>query len=144
MSTRDQYYHQGLAHFARRESDQAIAAFTRAIELDESYADAYMALAQSYNQQGMIDDAITTIKRAIALNRKEPLYHTSLSVLYRTKEMIPETEAHMGEAGHRAVPGVGIAGFCNACDCGREAGGYPVCHLRSDEHYRSVPRDRGG
>ena len=98
MSTRDQYYHQGLAHFARRESDQAIAAFTRAIELDESYADAYLALAQSYDQKGMIDDVITTIKRAIALNRKEPLYHASLSVLYRKKEMIPEAEAQMAEA----------------------------------------------
>ena len=55
-------------------------------------------MAQSYDQKGMIDDAITTIKRAIALNPKEPLYHTSLSVLYRKKGMIPEAEAEMAQA----------------------------------------------
>ena len=98
MSTRDQYFHQGLAHFVRRRSDEAIAAFTKAIKLDDGYAGAHMALAQSYDQKGMIDDAITTIKRAIALNPKEPLYHASLSVLYRKKEMIPEAEAQMAEA----------------------------------------------
>jgi tetratricopeptide (TPR) repeat protein len=70
----------------------------RRFELDDSYADGYMALAQSYDQKGMIDDAIATIKRAIALNPKEPLYHASLSVLYRKKEMIPEAEAQMAEA----------------------------------------------
>jgi hypothetical protein len=32
------------------------------------------------------------------LNPKEPLYHTSLSVFFRKKGMIPEAEAEMAEA----------------------------------------------
>ena len=98
MSTRGQYFDQGLTHFAKKESDQAIEAFRKAIELDSDYADAYMALAQAYDQKGMLDDAIATIKKAIGLNPKEPLYHTSLSVFYRKKGMIPEAEAEMAEA----------------------------------------------
>jgi Flp pilus assembly protein TadD len=98
MSTRDQHFDQGLTHFAKRESDQAIEAFQKAIALDPSYADAYMALAQAYDQKEMLDDAIATIKTAIGLNPKEPLYHTSLSVYYRKKGMIPEAEAEMAEA----------------------------------------------
>lgn len=98
MSTREQQYNQGLHHFAKMEGDEAIAAFKRAIDLDANYADAYMALAQAYDQKGMLDDAIATIKRGIELNPKEPLYHTSLSVLYRKKGMIPEAEAEMAEA----------------------------------------------
>ncbi|NIQ82597.1 MAG: tetratricopeptide repeat protein, partial [Anaerolineae bacterium] len=60
MSTRDQYYHEGLSHFAKQERDEAIAAFKRAIEADASFADGYLALAQTYDQKGMVDDAITT------------------------------------------------------------------------------------
>jgi Flp pilus assembly protein TadD len=98
MSTRDQFYHQGLGHFAKKEFDEAIATFKKVIELDGSFADAYLALAQTYDQKGTIDDAITSIKRAIELNPREPLYHTGLSVYYRKKGMIPEAEAEMAEA----------------------------------------------
>jgi Flp pilus assembly protein TadD len=46
----------------------------------------------------MLDDAITTIKRAIELNPQEPLNHTSLSVFYRKKGMIPEAEAEIAQS----------------------------------------------
>lgn len=98
MSTRQQYYIQGLNHFAKMESDEAIAAFKKAIELDPGYADTYLALAQAYDQKGLVDDAIPAIHKAVELNPKEPLYHTSLSVFYRKKGMIPEAEAEMAKA----------------------------------------------
>ena len=98
MSARDQSYREGLGHFAKKEYAEAIAAFKKVIEIDAGFADAYLALAQAYDQKGMLDDAIASIKRAIELNPKEPLYHTSLSVLYRKKGMIPEAEAEMAEA----------------------------------------------
>ncbi len=83
MSTRDQYYHQGLSHFAKKESDEALAAFKKAVGVDANFADGYLAMAQAYDQKGMIDDAIGSINRAIALNPKEPLYHNILSVIFR-------------------------------------------------------------
>ena len=98
MSTREACFNQGLNHFAKRENDEAIAAFKKAIDLDAEYADAYLGLAQTYDQKGLTDEAITTIARAIELNPKEPLYHTSLSVFYRKKGMIPEAEAEMAQA----------------------------------------------
>ena len=98
MSARDQSYREGLGHFAKKEYTEAIAAFKKVIEVDASFADAYLALAQAYDQEGMLNDAIASIKSAIELNPKEPLYHTSLSVLYRKKGMIPEAEAEMAEA----------------------------------------------
>ena len=98
MSTRDQLYNQGLSHFAKKESDEALAAFKKAVGVDANFADGYLAMAQAYDQKGMIDDAIASINRAIALNPKEPLYHTSLSVFFRKKGMIPEAEAEMAEA----------------------------------------------
>ncbi|MEE8283307.1 MAG: tetratricopeptide repeat protein, partial [candidate division NC10 bacterium] len=85
MSTREQYFSLGLNHFAKMESDEAISAFKKAVDVDANFADAYLALAQAYDQKGMLDDAITTIKRAIELNPQEPLNHTSLSVFYRKK-----------------------------------------------------------
>jgi Flp pilus assembly protein TadD len=98
MSTREACFNQGLNHFAKMESDEAIAAFKKAIDLDANYADAYLGLAQAYDQKGLTDDAVTTITRAIELDPKEPLYHTSLSVFYRKKGMIPEAEAEMAQA----------------------------------------------
>lgn len=98
MSARDQAYREGLGHFAKKEYTEAVAAFKKVTELDGSFADVYLALAQTYDQMGMGDDAITSIKKAIALNPKESLYHTSLSVLYRKKGMIPEAEAEMAKA----------------------------------------------
>lgn len=98
MDAREEYFNQGLTHFAKRESDEAIAAFKQAIDCDPSYADAYLALAQAFDQKGVTDDAIAAIKEAIELNPQEPLYHTSLSVFYRKKGMIPEAEAELAQA----------------------------------------------
>lgn len=98
MSARDQAYREGLGHFAKKEYTEAIAAFQKVIEIDGSFADVYLALAQTYDQMGRGKDAIASIQKAIALNPNEPLYHTSLSVLYRKQGMIPEAEAEMAKA----------------------------------------------
>jgi len=42
-----------------------------------------------------LPEAVEAIKKAIAVNPEEPLYHTSLSTVFRDMGMIPEAEEEM-------------------------------------------------
>jgi len=98
MSTKEELFGKGLGAYGKGDLDEAIAAFKQALQLDPAYADAYFALANSYNRKGKLDEAIAAIRKAIELNPQEPLFHTELSRLYVQQGMVPEAEAAKAEA----------------------------------------------
>ena len=62
--------------------DQAIRDYTSAIELDDTFADAYFNRGVSHYELGAYDEAIDDLTRAIELNPREDNYYGRRSLAY--------------------------------------------------------------
>ncbi len=91
-------YFRGVDLFASGKHDDAIAAYEEALAIDPAYTDALHGLAQSYAAKGELDRAIEIAKRIAELDPDDVLAHTSLSIFYQKKRMIPEAEAAASQA----------------------------------------------
>ena len=60
--------------------------------------DAMHGLIRALQEQGELDAAIEIAQRLLQLDPDEVLAHTSLSILYQHKGMIPEAEAEALQA----------------------------------------------
>ena len=89
---KEDYYNQGMEHFAQDRLDDAVAAYLRALDEDPSYGDALHALAMTYAHQEKIDQAIEVGKRLVEAAPEDELAYTSLSIFYQQKGMIAEAE----------------------------------------------------
>ena len=96
--TKEEYVSDGLDLFAEGKLHEAIEVYRKALEIDENYIEAHLAIAKAYEFMGAIDDAIEVLKKGIELNPTEPFLHTSLSQCYQKKGMIPEAEEEMAIA----------------------------------------------
>jgi Tfp pilus assembly protein PilF len=72
-----------------------LAELIKAVELDPQFADAHLAIGHTLHKLKRLPEAVDAIKKAIAINAQEVLYHTSLSTVYRDLGMIPEAEDEM-------------------------------------------------
>jgi tetratricopeptide (TPR) repeat protein len=64
------YRNRGVAHAAKREHDQAIADFSKAIELNPNYVKAYNDRAVAYTQKGDFQHAVADVTKAVELAPK--------------------------------------------------------------------------
>jgi tetratricopeptide (TPR) repeat protein len=85
-------YRDGVEHYAAGRTDEAVAAYRQAIELNSGMAMAWNGLAMALAKAGDLDGALDAAKRYVALDPDEALAHTSLSVIYQRMGMIPEAE----------------------------------------------------
>ena len=85
-------YQRALDLFAEGEASAA-AAFREALALDPDLLDAMHGLIRALQELGEYDQAIATAIELIACDPEDPLAHTSLSILYQHKGMVPEAEA---------------------------------------------------
>lgn len=92
MSEARTLYKTGIDHFASGRIAEAVGAYRQALALNERLAMAWNGLAMALAKQGDLDGAIDAARRYVALDPDEPLAHTSLSMLYQQKGMIPEAE----------------------------------------------------
>ncbi|MEP9411524.1 MAG: tetratricopeptide repeat protein, partial [Candidatus Brocadia sp.] len=53
---------------------------------------AYNSIGECYKHQGLIDEAEVAYKKAIELNKKEPLYYSNLAQLYISQNRLDEAE----------------------------------------------------
>jgi tetratricopeptide (TPR) repeat protein len=94
----EDYFYQGLDLYSEGRPEEAIAAYRQAIEADPNYTDALHGLARTYQDLNRFDEAIEISQRLAELDPDDVLPHTSLSILYQKKGMIPEAEAEANKA----------------------------------------------
>jgi tetratricopeptide (TPR) repeat protein len=94
----EDHYYAGIDFFGDGKLPEAIAEYTRALELDPKFSDALHGLAQAYHAQQDFDRTIETARRILALDPDDILAWTTISRAYQRKGMVPEAE----EAGNKA------------------------------------------
>lgn len=70
----------------RRLFDQAIEAYSKAIELRPFYADAYVGLGEAQAAKGDVDGAVTSFTKALTHNPVNARVHMSLGKIYYTEK----------------------------------------------------------
>src|SRR5205807_7917764 len=94
----EDHYYRALDHFSDEQYELAVEEYKRALELDPGFADAMHGLTRAYQDMGLLDEAITIAKMITAHDPEDILGHTSLSILFQKKGMIPEAEAEANQA----------------------------------------------
>jgi Flp pilus assembly protein TadD len=85
-------YKEAFAHFVSDRLNEAIASYRQALDVDPKLAIAWNGLAMALAQNGDLDGALEAARKLVELEPDEPLGHTSLSIFYQRKGMIPEAE----------------------------------------------------
>ncbi|MGA7851823.1 MAG: tetratricopeptide repeat protein [Candidatus Acidiferrales bacterium] len=96
--TAEDHYYAGIDLFGEGKLPEAIAEYTRALELNPQFSDALHGLAQAYHAQQDFDRTIETARRILARDPEDILAWTTISRAYQRKGMVPEAE----EAGNKA------------------------------------------
>ncbi len=86
-------YHEALDLVASGDSSAAASSFREALALDPDLLDAMHGLIRALQDAADYDQAIAVATELIARDPNDPLAHTSLSILYQHKGMVPEAEA---------------------------------------------------
>lgn len=94
----EDHYYSALDHYAEGRHAAAIAEYEAAIAEDGSFLDAMHGLARVLQDTEQYDKAIAVAGRIAELDPDDVLAHTSLSILYQRKGMVPEAEAEAAKA----------------------------------------------
>lgn len=94
----EDHYYAALDHVAEGRDEQAIDEYRLALAADSTFADALHGLSRALQNLNRLDEAIEVANRISALDPDDVLAHTSLSILYQKKGMIPEAEAEANKA----------------------------------------------
>jgi len=78
--------------------EDAVTAYRESLATDPEFTEAMHGLARALQDLQRYDEAIATAKKIAELDPDDVLAHTSLSVLYQKKGMIPEAEAEAAKA----------------------------------------------
>ena len=98
LAAAEEQYHKALDLVAAGEPCAAVEGFLACIALDPEKLDAVHGLVRVLQDCGRLDDGIEWAKKLIDLDPSDPLAHTSLSILYQHKGMIPEAESEATKA----------------------------------------------
>jgi len=94
----EDHYYAALDLLAEGQPERAIQAFRKSLSIDPSHSEAMHGLARALQDLNQLDEAIAVAQRIAEMDPDDVLAHTSLSVLYQKKGMIPEAEAEGNKA----------------------------------------------
>jgi len=93
----DRYY-AALDLMADGQLEEAVVAYRESLAADPAFTEAMHGLARALQDLQRYDEAIAVAEEITKLDADDVLAHTSLSVLYQKKGMIPEAEAEGAKA----------------------------------------------
>ena len=94
----EDHYYAALDLMAEGHLEKAVAAYQESLAADPTFTESMHGLARALQDLQRYDDAIDVAKRLAEIDPDDVLAHTSLSVLYMKKGMIPEAEAEGNKA----------------------------------------------
>jgi tetratricopeptide (TPR) repeat protein len=94
----EDHYYAALDLVAEGQHEGALAEYEKSLEADPSFTEALHGLSRALQDLNRLDEAIAAAKRISELDPDDVLAHTSLSVLYQKKGMVPEAEAEGNKA----------------------------------------------
>jgi tetratricopeptide (TPR) repeat protein len=96
--TAEDHYYAALDLVADGNHEGAVAEYKKSLDADPTFTEAMHGMARALQDLGRLDEAIAVAKKMAEVDPDDILAHTSLSVLYQKKGMIPEAE----EEGNKA------------------------------------------
>ena len=94
----EDHYYAALDLMADGKLEEAVVAYRESLAVDPSFTECMHGLARALQDLQRYDEAIAVAQRIAELDPDDVLAHTSLSVLYQKKGMIPEAEAEGAKA----------------------------------------------
>jgi tetratricopeptide (TPR) repeat protein len=94
----EDHYYAALDLMGEGKLDEAVAAYRESLAADPAFTEAMHGLARALQDLERYDEAIDVAKQIAEIDPDDVLAHTSLSVLYMKKGMIPEAEAEGAKA----------------------------------------------
>jgi Flp pilus assembly protein TadD len=94
----EDHYYTALDLMADGDLEKAVAEYRDSVNADPTFTEAMHGLARALQDLQRYDEAIEVAQRIAELDPDDVLAHTSLSVLYQKKGMIPEAEAEGAKA----------------------------------------------
>lgn len=94
----EDHYYAALDLVSEGDQERAIDEYQKSLLADPTFTEAMHGLARALQDLDRLDEAISVANRIAELDPEDVLAHTSLSVLYQKKGMIPEAEAEGNKA----------------------------------------------
>ena len=97
-SNRNEHYMRGLELYGKNRHREAIEEYRKALELSPDWTEALDGISLEHMHLGELDDAIRVGQRIVELDPDDAFAHTSLSMFFQRKGMIPEAEKEAAKA----------------------------------------------
>ena len=94
----EDHYYAALDLMADGNLEKAVAEYQASVSADPTFTEAMHGLARALQDLQRYDEAIEIANKIAEFDPDDVLAHTSLSVLYQKKGMIPEAEAEDAKA----------------------------------------------
>lgn len=94
----EDHYYAALDLMADGNLEKAVAEYRESVSADPTFTEAMHGLARVLQDLQRYDEAIEVANKIAEIDPDDVLAHTSLSVLYQKKGMIPEAEAEGAKA----------------------------------------------
>ena len=94
----EDHYYAALDLMSEGDREGALAEYEKSLSADPAFTEAMHGMARVLQDMNRLDEAIVIANRLAEIDPDDVLAHTSLSVLYQKKGMIPEAEAEGAKA----------------------------------------------